>query len=94
MFEFDVAEWLESEFKCLGVCVSPLFYYSLPAGWGRPRETCVSHIRHTIEGPVGTLVDTTFFIGVLGLFNFLLHFSLYGMDKNPPRERHLENVEN
>jgi hypothetical protein len=91
LVEFNIVSLFEEEFKCSGICTSALFYYSEPLYNGRPSETCLESIRHTFQGKIGVLLDTTGAISAMSFLIFLMHFSLYGKNTNLPRERHLEN---
>ena len=44
----DFANYFEAEYKCAGLCESPLFYYSLDLSEGLPQKLCLNDLKDEI----------------------------------------------
>lgn len=82
--EIEMYEALEDEYKCSGMCDSALFYFSRPLHEGPPQERCLFKFKHMLHQSADALALNAILTGVLSLFIFFAHFTLYCRPLPPP----------
>lgn len=68
---------IEDDYWCSGMCRAGLFYFSKEIEYGPPIRTCLSKMKHEIDGVVKPYARTAMLSGLWCLLLFFMHFGLY-----------------
>lgn len=68
---------LENEYQCSGMCESGLFFFSRELHEGPPSKTCFGYFKKVLHESAEGIAINSVFCGVVALFIFFAHFSLY-----------------
>jgi len=84
-----VLAYFEQKYECSGICESSLFYYELDLTAGRPKTTCLLHVKEEVEGSLTYLGITSVIIGVICLLIWVCQYSLWCnyTDKDSDKQR-------
>lgn len=73
----DLYRELEDRHKCSGMCDHGLFYFGLDLDNGIAKNTCLIDFKEYVSGHIGGFSGASIFGGVISLFIFILHITMY-----------------
>mmetsp|Transcript_42212 Transcript_42212/g.57395 ORF Transcript_42212/g.57395 Transcript_42212/m.57395 type:complete len:97 (+) Transcript_42212:364-654(+) len=73
----SVMEWMESSYRCSGVCKTALFYVTLDLSEGRPLDTCSMALKDEVKNNLTYLGIVVLVTGILMFPAFIIQYCLW-----------------
>lgn len=76
----EFINFLETDYKCSGICEPSFFYITMDLKTGRPENTCALSLIDSIADEFTLFGYCIFFTGVVMLLMFIVQFPLFCYD--------------